>query len=110
MLLDSFAAEMNQTLTIMEKKTVRNEDYTVSTTWVASETAHKACVYSKALAEKYFGVGLWKESVKYVAVTYPFELALESRVTVGSTTYAVDSVDDVAMQGEVMLIGLRAVV
>ena len=110
MLLDSFAAEMNQTLTIMEKKTVRNEDYTVSTTWVASATTHKACVYSKALAEKYFGTGLWKESVKYVAVTYPFELALESRVTDGSTTYAVDSVDDVAMQGEVMLIGLRAVI
>ena len=68
MLLDSFAAEMNQTLTIMEKKTVRNEDYTVSTSWVASETTHKACVYSKALAEKYFGVGLWKESVSHLSV------------------------------------------
>ena len=108
MLLDSFAAEMNQSLTVQTKTITRNADYTISETWVGGTEVHKACVYSKALAEKYFGVGLWKESVKYVAVTYPFALDNEARVTVGGQTYFVDSVDDVAMQGEVMLIGLRA--
>lgn len=110
MLLDSFAAEMNQTLTPMVKTVTRNADYSISTTWAAGQTSYKVCVYSKAIAEKYFGVGLWKESVKMVAVAKPFDLAPDVRVTVGNVTYAVDSVDDVAMQGEVMLIGLRAAV
>jgi hypothetical protein len=107
MLLDNFASEMNQCLYVTTKKVIRNADYTLSEQWFVDITPHKACVYSKALAEKYFGVGLWKESVKYVAVTYPFPLSTDDRITLNGLVYAVDSVDDVAMQGEVMLIGLR---
>lgn len=108
-ILSFFAKEMNQTLTLLKKTTVWKPDHTVESQYTASGTM-TACVYSKALAEKYFGEGFWKESVKYVAVVADaLTTAPEDHAMWNGTEYAVDSIDDVANQGEVILVALRGI-
>lgn len=107
-ILDFFSTEMNKSIYVLVKTTTRDPvSYQIIESYTKDTTPISACIYSKAIAEQYFGVGMWKEDVKLVAVTRPFVLAPESKISVDDVTYGVDSVDDVAFQGEVMLIGLK---
>lgn len=112
-LLDNFGLEMNRVIVITENRIDYDPvDGSVIDKWVPICDGFPCILYSKALAEKYFGDGLWKESTEYVACLKPvdeIDISSNNRALVGNLGYAIDSVDDVAYQGEILLIGLRAV-
>jgi len=106
-ILSDFQSMMRNTL-VVSKATTTVVNFVPTTTYVDG-TGVPAFVYSRTAGESYFGAGMWKASTEYIAVVAPIEVSTDDKVKIDGVTYAVDYVDDVAFQGEVMLIGLRGV-
>lgn len=107
-ILDDFADLMNIEFTLMEKAItidpITKEEITSSFNSIGSP--HKCLLYTKAMAEKYFG-SAWKADVSNVVITQPFTINKDQYISIDSVIYPISSFDDVATQGEVLLIGLR---
>lgn len=112
-MLEAFADMMKQTARVVRNMTnVNPSTRQLAKVWTVDQSsARSGVVWSKALAEKYMGAGAWNSDVKLVLCTTPDFLVTNSdRVQVdGETIYAVDGVDDVGGQGEVLLVGLVGV-
>ena len=114
-LLDNFTSEMNRRLQVLENQSIYDPTtgtYTDDWVVVGNEGGYPCVIYSKAIAEKYFGQGMWNEAVKYVACLkpFPFTVTGDNQVMVDDVRYAIDTPDDVAFQGEVLLIAMRPII
>ncbi len=106
----------NQTITIIEHKTIVHDDFTTESQWVEG-ASYPACIYSKRMGMAYFGTGLWTENTLFVAmIDYTKDtISMDSKVrftndqTLEEEEYAIEYIDDVAFQHEALFIGLRAV-
>lgn len=106
-MLSMFQSMMKNSL-VVRKVTTSVVDFVPTTTTVDSQ-AVPAFVYSRTAGESYFSPGMWKATTDYIAVVEPLAVDVTDKIVVDGVEYAVDYVDDVAFQGEVMLIGLRRV-
>lgn len=78
--------------------------------WVDTPTygeAIEGVKYQQSAAKRYFQQS-WSSDVSDVFVTYDIgTVTLKSKIDIGGTVYAVDSIDNVELQGDVYLIGLK---
>ena len=68
--------------------------------------AIKGVKYNRSAAERYFSQS-WQSDVSDVFVTPESGITEDDKLRIGSVTYAVDSVDNVELTGDVYLIGLK---
>lgn len=70
-------------------------------------TAIEGVKYQQSAAKRYFQQS-WNSDVTDVFVTYDIgTVTLKSQLQIDSTVYAIDSIDNVELQGDVYLIGLK---
>ncbi len=87
--------------------TVTKDSAGVYTTTFTDGGTIKGMKWSKGIAEGYFHM-TWAEDVSEVLVTSDSSIDADNKMRFGSNEYFVDSVDNVADQGDIYLIGLRS--
>lgn len=112
-MLDYFSDELNRSLVVLEEDTITDEQTMaiISQGWTPKDgVVHPCCIWSKSLAEKYMGQGLWRADTKWVACLKPIaDISSTNRVLVDDIMYELDYPDNVAGQDEVLLLGLRSI-
>lgn len=63
--------------------------------------------YSRSAAERYYSERFQPDVTEVLVTDYDATITTENRLVYNGTTYAIDSVVNVADQGEIMLIGLK---
>lgn len=108
-ILSAFKNELNKDVYIydIESSYINND---VVFERVKRNKTVRGALWSKAIAEKYFGDGLFVYDVEMVLCCRPFELTVDSEIEIDGKLYNILSTDNVADLDEILLVGLKVIV
>lgn len=79
----------------------------VSQTFASLSKSISGVKYSRSAAERYYSERFQPDVTEVLVIDYDSTITTENRLVWDGTTYAIDSVVDVADQNEIMLLGLK---